>query len=489
LALLWTLILFLGLECYHAFRWHAIQRSNPLVLERGDAVMWTSGEDIEGSPPPRDALPTPPAFADRLTVQSRRLSVFEGLTDLERRMFADSYGVRVVVADASANLRSVYARGWSTDAPAELKEIVGAYTDIIVRRNLAQAIESGRPEILARDAQSVGGEADSVLIYPLHDGETAAVLVAEPAGPGATTSERLVWEAPFFVYKPCVSREGKDFWTNNVGFRDDDVVLPKPPGVFRVVCIGGSTTEEGPTHADTYPNLLERRLRESFETESIEVINCGIAGMSVFKEWLRLPDFLALDPDLLVAYNAVNDLCHGVFPVYLNEATPLRRLVRRSAALNDYLNAWLVPLEDVTRLTKTTTLAHMAAIANAAQQSGVGMVLCSFAVPAKTGLSRAERDYFEYTFMRDWGGRYVTFATYRRALDQLNREIKKLCDEVGAVYAPVAERLSGGSECFDDICHMTNAGIERKAEIVFESIRDIVADRIGATPRTTEATE
>ncbi|HOT49734.1 MAG TPA: hypothetical protein PLI07_02075 [Candidatus Hydrogenedentes bacterium] len=42
-------------------------------------------------------------------------------------------------------------------------------------------------------------------------------------------------------------------WTNSAGFRDDEIVLPKPPGIYRILCIGGSTTFERVRNDLTYP--------------------------------------------------------------------------------------------------------------------------------------------------------------------------------------------------------------------------------------------
>ena len=52
-----------------------------------------------------------------------------------------------------------------------------------------------------------------------------------------------------------------EFWTNSLGFRDEEISIPKPPGIYRIVCIGGSTTVEGPRNDLTYPKILQRLLQ------------------------------------------------------------------------------------------------------------------------------------------------------------------------------------------------------------------------------------
>ena len=99
-----------------------------------------------------------------------------------------------------------------------------------------------------------------------------------------------------------------------MGLRDDFVVIPKPKGLFRILCVGGSTTVAGWTNETTYPNLLEKRLKDSFPDVSSEVINCGVSGLNSNSELEKIGDYLALNPDLILEYNAVNDICWLYFP-------------------------------------------------------------------------------------------------------------------------------------------------------------------------------
>jgi hypothetical protein len=45
---------------------------------------------------------------------------------------------------------------------------------------------------------------------------------------------------------------------NSFGFRSPEIEVPKPEGKFRIVCVGGSTTNAGRTNDTTYPALLEK---------------------------------------------------------------------------------------------------------------------------------------------------------------------------------------------------------------------------------------
>ena len=135
----------------------------------------------------------------------------------------------------------------------------------------------------------------------------------------------------------------EDFRINNYGFRDADIMLPKPAGTFRILCVGASTTEEGPVNDLTYPAILETILNKHFGTNRVDVVNCGISGMNSLKHRMRIGDYLALEPDLIVLYNAVNDICHDLYPIWLKEATPLQKRLRESRFLCHYFGRLLLP--------------------------------------------------------------------------------------------------------------------------------------------------
>lgn len=104
---------------------------------------------------------------------------------------------------------------------------------------------------------------------------------------------------------------------NALGLRGAEVPMPKPPGNYRIVCIGGSTTYCSSVADDsaTYPAQLERILREQYGDTRAEVLNAGVAGWS---SWECLIDLelrlLDLEPDLFVVYHGVNDVPPRLVP-------------------------------------------------------------------------------------------------------------------------------------------------------------------------------
>jgi hypothetical protein len=94
--------------------------------------------------------------------------------------------------------------------------------------------------------------------------------------------------------------------SNGFGFRDRPWPVERTPGVPRILCLGGSTTEG--RKDDAYPLWLEQTL-ERRAGRDFEVLNAGMAGWTsaeMLVAWfLSLQD---LDPDVVVLHEAVNDL-------------------------------------------------------------------------------------------------------------------------------------------------------------------------------------
>jgi hypothetical protein len=97
---------------------------------------------------------------------------------------------------------------------------------------------------------------------------------------------------------------------NALGFRGDEVAVPKPEGEFRIICLGGSTTYSGSVedYRKAYPALLENELKRLGHS-NIKVVN---AGVNSYASWETLINFefrvLDLEPDLILTYDNINDV-------------------------------------------------------------------------------------------------------------------------------------------------------------------------------------
>jgi lysophospholipase L1-like esterase len=120
------------------------------------------------------------------------------------------------------------------------------------------------------------------------------------------------------------------FTTNNVGFRGDSLVQPKPPGELRVIMIGGSTTECLYIDDSVAINrIVERRLNQEL-LGRVKVYNAGVSGAAMADHISMLVHRVAhLEPDVVVVFAGINDLTrsiHGSDPLHF---TSLDSLVQR----------------------------------------------------------------------------------------------------------------------------------------------------------------
>jgi lysophospholipase L1-like esterase len=134
---------------------------------------------------------------------------------------------------------------------------------------------------------------------------------------------------PYLVWEPVpgiVDRNGEQI--NARGYRGELRGTDKAEGVFRLLCLGGSTTftQNVPEDA-TYPAQLEAMLRAANPGRAIEVLNLGVKGYtskeSLFNLALKGLDY---EPDAIVVYHAVNDFYTRYFPGYRADYSHCRRV-------------------------------------------------------------------------------------------------------------------------------------------------------------------
>lgn len=297
------------------------------------------------------------------------------------------------------------------------------------------------------------------------------------AAPWLPQPEDSMWDVAAYRFKKNFHMGEKQ--TNRFGFGDIDVAVPRPPGVFRIACVGGSTTDEGYIGMPRYADMLKEILQARFGANAVEVVNCGICGIDSFGERRRVQDYLAVDPNLIVYYNAVNDVSVRHMPVWNDHVSAWQRLLRQSRFLNRWFNHAFLPSEDyVAGFMKATTIRNLRALAYAAGERGVAVALCSFACPDPARLDSAARDYLDINFRNTWQGRYPDYGAYVKLLALHNHLVKQACDEDGLLYIPVAENFHEGMEYFRDICHTKPSGMRLKAEIIAAFISPCIEQRL-----------
>jgi lysophospholipase L1-like esterase len=125
------------------------------------------------------------------------------------------------------------------------------------------------------------------------------------------------------------------------GKTPEQVIEASGRHLVRIVCIGGSTTQDVTAFMEertTYPSELQRLLNEALGPSSdvvVETINAGFAAHSSLHSLVLLEtEILDLHPDLLIVYHNINDLMVNYFP---GSTSP--------AYANAFLNPYFLPPE------------------------------------------------------------------------------------------------------------------------------------------------
>lgn len=137
---------------------------------------------------------------------------------------------------------------------------------------------------------------------------------------------RIYAYKPSYLYK---STDGKRVhFINNQGFVGREVQKKKPEGVYRIICLGGSATANFENSDDnhTFPAQLERILSDKLRSKNIEVLNAGIRGYNTAEILIYLSlNLLDYQPDMIIFYEAFNDLLPNSYPNFSSDYSHFRR--------------------------------------------------------------------------------------------------------------------------------------------------------------------
>jgi len=150
------------------------------------------------------------------------------------------------------------------------------------------------------------------------------------------TGAGLYYAHPYTSYAMKPGYVSK-YWStiNSLAFRGREITREKPPGVYRIVALGGSTTY-GIYQPDysSYPVFLEAELREKLKTNNVEVVNAGLVSATTAESLSRLfIDILPLNPDMIIIYHGYNDLVPRIFNDFSDDYYHFRRIPRNKQTL------------------------------------------------------------------------------------------------------------------------------------------------------------
>jgi SGNH hydrolase-like domain, acetyltransferase AlgX len=100
-----------------------------------------------------------------------------------------------------------------------------------------------------------------------------------------------------------------NYWTNALGFNDEEFVVPKPAGRFRIMAVGDSFTYGLVPYPANVMTLLEQALRRACPHRDVDLLNFGIGATGVrdYRTLIELA-YATYAPDLvLINFYAGND--------------------------------------------------------------------------------------------------------------------------------------------------------------------------------------
>ncbi len=142
-----------------------------------------------------------------------------------------------------------------------------------------------------------------------------AARIAFPAPPDSTRQPQIVYQSdPELRYVLAPNQRG---WiddgfvtTNSLGFRGNEVALPKPAGRLRIVAIGDSLTFGwGVNDDETFCSRLERLISSRFSGQDFDLVNLAVGGYDTRQEVGLLRRHVSrLQPDVVLVGFYSNDV-------------------------------------------------------------------------------------------------------------------------------------------------------------------------------------
>ena len=115
-------------------------------------------------------------------------------------------------------------------------------------------------------------------------------------------------------------------------FNEDSFAVSKPPGTFRIFCLGGSTVQGRPFQKETsFTTFLELGLNATDSSRDWEVINCGGISYASYRLAPILEECLDYEPDLIILCTGHNEFLEERSYGHLRNVAPLAAAPMKAA--------------------------------------------------------------------------------------------------------------------------------------------------------------
>lgn len=326
---------------------------------------------------------------------------------------------------------------------------------------------------------------------------------------------------PFLIFGPHINKSipqknGEVAYWNSQGFRMNDILpMSKKPNEYRIIALGGSTTEDLANRQNMHYSEEATKLLEkySFDGKKAVIINSGRNGYSTAQILVRLQfDLLPFKPDMVTIMENINDLTVNFFPSddrvnyankYLDEGSftapfsikdtflsKSRVLVFTYKALNSIKSK----LTDKTITTKTgkkissnirysetptqlkfkeefrNNLISIAAIAKAHNITLVLMSQPAMFSEDKYALMFGYQLYNNRIF-------YPKIDEFKSIFLEYNDIIKEVAEQENVYFIDMYNLMGHDEEYFFDMIHYTPDGVLRFAKIYGDNLKKIIESK------------
>ena len=264
---------------------------------------------------------------------------------------------------------------------------------------------------------------------------------------------------------------------NALGFRGEEIEVAKPAGVFRIACLGGSTTYDVEIEdwRRSFPAQLETVLREERGHPEVRVVNAGVGGYNSWETLVNLElRVLQLAPDLVILYDNANDAHARFVPPesYRRDGTGHRHAWKdeypwwdHSLLVRYFGVQWgFSPrntLEERTKCPVPEALDRLAAL-DANPPAYFEDNLDDMIVLAGSHGARVMLASFAYCDAR---GGYAAEPYYARAFQEHDEVLRRAAERTGAAFYDFRAAMPAGTQYWVDGVHHNELGARTKAEL------------------------
>lgn len=317
-------------------------------------------------------------------------------------------------------------------------------------------------------------------------------------------------DADLYVPKPGYEVKGGriNIKINSLGFRGDEFTRDKPAHTVRIVCLGASTTfnAEVSSNEATWPHRLQEGLQRAYPGVEIEVINAAVGGYVAGDNLKNLRHrVLPLDPDLVIYYEANNEIVHDTQELAIREGL-WGRDGRRQSMFTSMLSKYSVTFDlayknlAILAHSRDTPAGKIDRVPTDLPNRFVGVLdemraeLAARNVPfmLSTFLVKYRRNQDRRTQIAnaDVAFYYMPWMSIDGMLDAMDVYNQAILDYAGRAHLPVVDdrdAIPPDAEHFSDCMHLVDKGAEAMAGRFVRYLRDSgVMDQVTSRVRARE---